>query len=318
MRAIVMHETGSPEVLKLAEVPAPAPAAGHVVIRTEAIGVSYTEAALRAGAFPIPAPLPAVFGFEAAGVVTETGDGVDKALTGRRVVVLNTGLGSYAEYVAAAADSLAFIPEGISSQDAVAVANFGAVALCLLRAANLTGNETVLVESAAGGVGGYLTQLARQHGAKDVIGTAGSERKREYVHGIGADEVVDHTATDWTDKLAAGRIDVVFESLAGDTTGRLLDRLTPGSGRIMLYGLLQGPPTFTPRDLLARGLTLVGCGGMPGWLDRVQAARADVFELVADGRLTPRIDSVLPLADARQAHHRFDTRAAIGKIILTP
>jgi NADPH:quinone reductase-like Zn-dependent oxidoreductase len=231
---------------------------------------------------------------------------------------MNTGLGSYAEYVAAAADSVTFIPDDISSQDAVAVANFGAVALCLLRAANLTGNETVLVESAAGGVGGYLTQLARQHGAKHVIGTAGSQRKREYAHAIGADEVVDHAAPDWTDRLAGGGIDIDFESLAGDTTGRLLDKLTPGSGRIMLYGLLQGPPTFTPMDLLARGLTLVGCGGMPGWLARVQAARADVFQLVADGRLTPQIDSVLPLADAPRAHHRFDPRTAIGKIILTP
>jgi NADPH2:quinone reductase len=207
MRAIVLHETGGPEALKLEDVPEPAPGPGQVVVRTEAIGVSYTEAALRAGVFPPPVPLPAVFGLEAAGVVTETGEGVDPGLNGRRVTVLSTSLGSYAEYLTATADTLAFIPDGLSSPDAVAVANFGAVALCLLRSARLTGGETVLVEVAAGGVGGYLTQLARENGAKRVIGTAGSQAKRDYARSIGADEVIDHNAAGWTTALADGSVD---------------------------------------------------------------------------------------------------------------
>lgn len=317
MRAIVMQETGGPEVLELEDVPAPEAGPGQVLVRIEAVGVSYTEAALRGGVFPSPAPLPAVFGLEAAGVVTATGDGADPALAGRRVVVMSTSMGSYAEYMAVTAAAVTEIPGGISSQDAVAVANFGAVALCLLRAARLTGSETVLVEVAAGGVGGYLTQLAHQFGAKRVIGTAGSQAKRDYALGIGADEVADHADPAWTAKLAEGGIDVVFESLSGDTTGRLLPALTPGTGRIMLYGLLQGLPAVTPTDLLTRGLTLTGCGG-PAWLDRVQAARADVFDLVVAERLTPRIDAVLPLEEAAEAHRRFDARTAIGKIILTP
>jgi NADPH:quinone reductase-like Zn-dependent oxidoreductase len=317
MRAIVMHQTGGPEVLKLEEVPQPAAGPGQLVIRTEAIGVSHTEAALRAGGFPLPAPLPAIFGFEAVGVVTETGDEAGKELTGRRVVVMNTGLGAYAEYVAAQADTATLVPDGLSSADAVAVANFGAVALCLLRAARLTGTETVLVEAAAGGVGGYLTQLARELGAARVIGTAGSEAKREYARGIGADDVFDHTDPGWPAKLGEGTIDAVFESLAGETTAKLLDALTSGTGRILLYGLLTGAPTITPLDLMTRGLTLTGCAGLD-WLARVQAARADVFDLVARGRLKPQIDTVLPLADAARAHERFDARVALGKVILTP
>jgi NADPH:quinone reductase len=317
MRAIVMHETGGPEVLKLEEVPVPEAGPGQVLIRVEAIGVSYTEAALRRGVFPSPSPLPAVFGLEAAGVVTGTGDGVDPAMVGRRVVVMSTSLGSYAEYMAVSAGAVAEIPGSISSQDAVAVANFGAVALCLLRAARLTGSETVLVEVAAGGVGGYLTQLAHQFGAKRVIGTAGADAKRDYALGIGADEVADHTDPGWTAKLAEGGIDVAFESLAGETTGKLLPALRSGTGRILLYGLLQGRPALTSADLLTRGLTLVGCGGQ-AWLDRVQAARPDVFGLVAEGRLIPRIDSVFPLTDVVEAHQRFDDRVAIGKIVLTP
>lgn len=316
MRAIMLHETGGPEVLTLTEVPQPV-GPGQVVIRTEAIGVSYTEASLRAGGYPMPVPLPVVYGVEAAGVVTETGEGVDPALAGRRVVVLSTAMGCYAEYVAVPAADVAEIPEGISAADAVAVANFGAVALCALRMANLTGEETVLVEAAAGGAGGYLTQLAHQLGAKRVIGTAGGQAKAGYARSIGADDVVDHTDPEWPATLEPGSVDIVFESIGGDTTAKLLPSLRPGAGRIMMYGLLTGAPTITAMDLLSNGGTLTGCGG-PFWFDRIRAARADVFALVADGHLTPRIDSVLPLAEAAEAHRRFDTRAAIGKIVLTP
>jgi NADPH:quinone reductase len=92
MRAIVLHEAGGPDALKLEEVPEPVAGPGEIVIRTEAIGVSFTEAAMRKGGVPFPVPLPAVYGFEAAGIVTDTGEGVSKELTGRRVTVLNPAL----------------------------------------------------------------------------------------------------------------------------------------------------------------------------------------------------------------------------------
>lgn len=113
-------------------------------------------------------------------------------------------------------------------------------------------------------------------------------------------------------------MDVVFESLAGDTTVKLLPAMTPGTGRILLYGLLQGPPTLTPVDLLIHGLTLIGCGGMPGWLDRVRATSAEVLQLAVEGTIKPQIDSTLPLEAAPEAHRRFDARTPMGKIILTP
>src|SRR4051812_42416348 len=130
MRAIVMHETGGPEVLRMEEIPAPEPGPGQVLIRTEAIGAGHYEIPLRAGVFPMPFPLPAVFGFEAAGVVIRIGDGVDQALRDTRVLLMDlTGGGSHAEYVVAAAADLTPIPEEVSPVDAVAVAVQGAVAL---------------------------------------------------------------------------------------------------------------------------------------------------------------------------------------------
>jgi len=313
MRAIVLRETGGPDNLRLEDVPVPIAAAGQVVIRTEAIAASYTESIMRAGRFPLELPL--TFGIEAAGVITETGGGVDKSLMGRRVVAMSTAQGCYAEYVAVPLEAVTEIPEAVPSADAVAVASFGAVALCLVRAARLTGTETVLVEVAAGGVGGYVTQLARAHGAARVIGTAGSEAKRDFARTLGADEVLDHYDPDWPAKLAD--IDVAFDSLAGDTTGRLVPAMTPGTGRILLYGLLQGPPALAAIDLLSRGLTLMGCGGAP-WLDRVQATKAEVLRLRLDGQLRPLIDSTLPLEAAAEAHRRFDAHTVMGKIILTP
>ena len=315
MRAIVLHAQGSPDNLKLEEVPEPVPGPGELLIRTEAIGVSYTEASLRGSNYPPPVPLPAVFGFEAAGIVAVA---EDQALVGKRVVSMNTALGSYAEYTTAPVGAVTVVPDGVSAEDAVTAANFGAVALSVLDAARLTGTETVLVEAAAGGVGGYLTQLARARGARRIIATAGTQAKRDYALSRGADEALDHGDPGWIDALGKDRVDAVFESLGGETTVKLLGALTPGTSRILLYGFLQGPPTITAMDLLVKGVTLVGCGGMPGWLDRVAAARPEVLQLVKDGTLKPTIDSVLPLADAAKAHERFDARIPMGKIVLVP
>jgi NADPH:quinone reductase-like Zn-dependent oxidoreductase len=313
MRAIVLRETGGPDNLKLEDVPIPVAAPGQVVINTEAIGASYTESVMRSGTYPLELPL--TFGIEAAGVIMSTGEDVDKSLTGRRVVAMSVAQGCYAEYVAVPLEAVTEIPDAVPADDAVAAASFGAVALCLVRAARLTGAETVLVEVAAGGVGGYLTQLARAHGAARVIGTAGSEAKRDFARTLGADEVLDHYDPDWTSKLAD--IDVAFDSLAGGTPGKLVPAMTPGTGRILLYGLLQGPPEFALMDLLVRGLTLTGCGGT-SWLGQVQAAKAEVLQLVLQGQLRPVIDSTLPLEAAAEAHRRFDERTAMGKIILRP
>lgn len=315
MRAIVLRAVGGPENLILEELPTPVPGPGEVLVRTEAIGVTFTEAAMRTGALPLPVELPAPFGFEAAGVVTEAGEGADAGLLGQRVVLMHTGLGSYAEYIAVPESAVAVIPDGLGAAEAVAVANYGAVASCLVDKAKLTGEETVLVEVAGSGVGGYVTQLARRRGVRRIIGTAGSAAKREHAASLGADEVLDHTEPGWTGQLT--NVDVAFHSLGGDTTIALLDGMTPGTGRVLLYGFLRGAPVVTGMDLLYRGLTLTGCGG-GDWYDRVLAARTEVMRMAVDGEIKPQIDSVLPLADAAVAHERYDQHLPTGKIVLTP
>lgn len=322
MRAIVMTSAGGPDVLVLREVPTPIPAAGELLIRAEAIGVQYAETQLRAGTFPMPTATPAVFGFEAAGTVIAAGPDADRNLIGSRVVATTNGTGAYAEQVAVDARSAIAIPDGLSTLDAVAVAAPGAVALALLETAALRGTEVVLVEAAGTGVGAYLTQLAREFGAGRVLATAGSDVKRARARTFGADDVFDHSAAGWQsglrESLGGTTIDVVFESIGGESARDLLDALTPSAGRMLSYGMLSGrPAAVAAQDLMSRGLTLTGCGG-PAWLRRVADARADILARAAARTVTPLIDSVLPLEHAGLAHDKIERRATTGKVVLTP
>ncbi len=309
MRAIVMTSAGGPEVLVPQDVPPPSPASGQVLVRTELAGVSFVETQLRSGAFPVPA-VPAVFGFEAAGIV-EAGQA---DLVGRRVVAMSEPLGAYAEFLAVDAAAVYPIPDGLSSAAALAVSMHAAVALALLDTAALDG-ETVLIEAAGTGIGAYLTQLARSKGAGRIVATAGTEAKRKQALSFGADEVLDHSRPDWAAHVPAG-IDVVFESIGGPTAAAVLDAMTPLRGRMLCYGLLSGrPPQVGAPDLVSRGLSIVGCGG-PAWLAGVAARRGEAHELAAAGVLTPLIHDVLPLEQAAEAHRLIEAHEATGKVLL--
>ncbi|MFI9502825.1 zinc-binding alcohol dehydrogenase family protein [Nocardia sp. NPDC052566] len=322
MQAIVMTAVGGPEVLVPRDVAAPRPGPGEIVVRAEAIPVLYPETRLRAGEFSIGVELPAVFGFQAAGVVVEAGVETAAALVGQRVVVNTMGLGAYAELVCAPAASATLIPDGLTTADAAAVLMSGSVALPLLARARLTGTETVLIEAAATGVGSALTQLAKGSGAARVIATAGGPEKAALARKLGADEVIDHRDPHWPDRLreqlGGATVDVVFDSIGGTTAHGLLDAMTPLHGRMLGYGFLSGAPAqVSATDLIPRGLTLIGCAG-PAWLGTVAAARGEALGRAAAGHLAPLIDSVLPLDQASRAHRLVDDRVPVGRVILRP
>lgn len=324
MRTVVMHGTGGPEVLVPDRVPVPAPGPGQVLLRIEAAAVSTGETLMRSGAIPMPFPFPLVLGAEAAGVVEEVGAGVDPAVKGTRVVAITGGRGSYAEYAAVNAAMMTAVPDGLPATDAVAMAASGAMAFGLPRKAGLRGGETVLVEGGSGKIGGYLVPRARDLGAERIIATAGTAAGRDRVRDLGADLVIDHTDPDWPDRLseelAGGTVDVVFDMVGGALASRLLDVLTPSTGRMLLYGTLSGEPAvIDSAKIRERGLHIVGCGG-PGWA-------ADIFGLdypeflAAAGRgevARPAIDAVLPLTDAAEAHRRLEAGRTSGRILLVP
>lgn len=322
MKAIVMTRVGGPEVLVPQDVAVPHPGPGELVIRAEAIPVLFPETKLRSGEFPMAVEPPAVFGFQAAGVVVEIGDGVDAALLGRRVTVATLGFGAYAEFVCAPVASATPIPDGLSSADAAAVLMDGSVALPLLATAALTGGETVLIEAAATGIGSALTQLAKEFGAARVIATAGGPEKVGRALALGADQAIDHNAPDWPNRLRetldGTTLDVVFDSIGGTTARDLLAAMTPVRGRILSYGWLSGAPAqISTTDLLPLGLTLTACAG-PAWLAEVSRSGAAVLNRATTGTLTPQVDSVLSLDEAAKAHQLIEQRSPIGKIVLRP
>lgn len=322
MQAIVMTGVGGPEVLVTREVPVPSAGSGELVIRAEAIPALFPETKLRSGEFPFGVEFPIVFGFQAAGVVTEVGAGVGPEWLGRRVAVTTPGFGAYAEYVAAPAVSAVSIPDGLSTEAAVSILPSGSVALPLLRTAALTGVETVLIEAAATGVGSSLTQLAVEYGARRVIATAGGPEKVALAGKLGAHEVIDHSDPEWPmrlrELLGGGTVDVAFDAIGGESARTLLDLLTPVRGRMLSYGWLSGVPAqVSAADLLPRGLGLIGCAG-PDWLAQVDAAREQILDRAAAGNFDPLIDSVLPLAEAATAHRLIEARTPRGRILLRP
>lgn len=348
MRAIVMHETGGPEVLRLEEVPVPTAGPGQALVRTEAIGTFAGDTGFRSGRYPVPplpgGTLPVVLGNEAAGTVTAVGAGVDPALVGTRVAVLilpTTGAGAYAEYVAAPVDALTPVPDGLPAAHAVAIATQAALALSLLAlapperpGADPTAGTTALVTVGAAGIGGYLTQLLSDRpapagpggpGGLRIIATAGTEpARRERARELGAGVVVDHNDPDWPDRvrdaLDGATLDLVYDSIGGPALGRLLPAVTPLTGRLVCYGNLSEQPTGVTVEQLRTGNLTVIANGSPagGWSERVSAARAEALQLAVTGRLRPLIDGELPLADAAEAHRRLERRLANGKIILVP
>ncbi|TDP92144.1 quinone oxidoreductase family protein [Labedaea rhizosphaerae] len=317
MRAVVLRETGGPEVLVPAEVPVPSPGPGQVLLRVEAAAVSAGETRMRSGAIPMPFPLPVVFGAEAVGVVEAVGPGVEPAVRDRRFVGVTGGRGSYAEFAVANLAMLAAVPDGLEPTDVVAMAAPGAMAFGLARKAGLGTGETALIEGGSGKIGNYLVPLAGR--SARVVATAGTAPGRDRVRALGAEVVLDHSTPDWPDRLP-GKVDVVFEMVGGAVADRLLDVLTPGTGRMLVYGSLSGAPTaLDAAKLRERGLRVIGCGG-PGWA-------ADIFGVDLPGFLAaaargevarPVIEAVLPLADAAEAHRRLEAGRLVGRVVLVP
>src|SRR5260221_10730446 len=179
-RAVVMRESGRPRVLGPAAAAEVQPGPGQVVVDVELANVTFVETQVRAGKPPHPAmlpPLPAILGNGVGGTVTEVGAGVDRGLTGRRVVTSLNGTGGYAERAVAAARQAIEVPEGVELREAVALLADGRTALALMSRARAKPGDTVLVEAAAGGVGSLLVQLARNAGAR-VVALAGGGGKR--------------------------------------------------------------------------------------------------------------------------------------------
>ncbi len=310
MRAIVMREFGGPEVLRLEDVPEPEPRAGHSLVNVSLAGINYADVHVRGDTYLAPVELPYIPGNEVVGTV----DG------GRRVVGLTRG-GGYAERALLHRRVTWDVPDGISDEQAVALALQGNSAWHLLfTSLRLTEGETVVVPAAAGGVGSLAVQLAARAGAK-VVGLAGSAEKRKLAEELGAHAVVDSTAENLTERIleaAGGPVQAALEMTGGATFARTLAAVAP-RGRLAVYGFAGGELANVPtRDLMERSLTVSGF-----WLPQLYGDRTALptsmralFDAVADGSLKPLTGATYALGEAARAHHDLAARTPTGKLAL--
>ncbi len=298
MQAVLIHETGSPDVLHYEEADRPEPGVGQVLIRVHAASVNPTDWKTRRGLSETR--LPAVLGRDVSGTVElSRADSVAE----RDDVFGYVAGGGYAEFAIASADTIASKPAGLSHEQAAAIPVAGMTAWqALFDRGGLERGQTALIAGAAGGVGHLAVQFAKFAGAR-VIGT-GSSRNRDFVLGLGADEYVDYTEQDVGQ--AVGGVDVAFDTVGGDTTQSLVPAVRDGG---ILVTIANAPPEEAARARGARAELLVMSPGSE------QLAR--IGELVAGGEVRVEISEVLPLTEVQQAHALSESGHTRGKIVLT-
>ena len=322
MKAIRITEVGGPEVMRLEELPTPAPQPGQVLVRVEAAGVNYIDTYQRSGQYKVP--LPYTMGLEGAGVIEGAGAGVSGFNKGARVAWTNVP-GSYATHAIVPADKAVPLPDGITAQQGAAAMLQGMTAHYLARSTHpLKRGDTCLVHAGAGGVGLLLTQMAKRAGAR-VCTTVSTDEKARLSKEAGADEVVRYTSEDFREaarRLTAGAgVQVVYDSVGRDTFEKSLDSLAP-RGMLVLYGQSSGAvPPFDAQVLSAKGslfLTRPTLGHYTATREELLARANEVFSWIVDGSLKIRIGATFPLAEAARAHTELQARRTTGKVLLLP
>jgi NADPH:quinone reductase len=320
MKAIVVHEFGGPEVLKLEDVPTPRPSAGQVLVRIRAAGVNPYDTYMRNGTYAVKPPLPYTPGSDAAGDVEATGEGVTKVKRGDRVYTAKTLTGAYAEYALALETQVHPLPANITyAQGAAVWVPYGTAYHALYQSARARASETLLVHGASGGVGIAAVQIGRAMGLT-VMGTAGSKRGLELVTREGAHHVFDHSQPGYLQeilKATGGRgVDLILEMLANVNLGQDL-KLLATRGRVVVIGS-RGDATITARDLMSRrgAIHAFTIWGLTESEER--ETHAGLIAGMENDTLRPVVGKELPLAEALRAHKEILEHNAYGKIVLIP
>jgi len=335
-QAVIVHR-GPPDVIQIREAPDPVPGPGEVRIAVRAAGVNFADVMARLGLYPDAPPLPAVVGYEVAGVVDAVGAAVTGFRAGDRVLAL-TRFGGYATSVVVPATQAFAIPPQLTDIEAAAVpVNYLTASIALYRLANVDAGDTVLVYGAGGGVGIAATQLAKLRQAI-VIGTA-STSKIDAIRALGVDHAVDHQRQDIAAevrRLTSGRgADVILDPIGGRQFTISYNLLAP-LGRLVVYGVsslaagerrslwravrtLIGMPAFRPLSLMNRNRGVLGLnlGHLWGEGRQIRAAMDMILREVSAGRLRPVVARTFPLDRASDAHRYLQSRANIGKVVLT-
>ena len=317
MRAVVFHEHGGPEVLRLEDRwPRPAPRDGEVLVEVRAVALNHLDIFVRRGMPGVHVELPHISGGDVAGVVAGRGDRVlVDPMVPEGAIGENTQ-GALAEYVAVPEQNLIPLRDGIPFEQAAALPiAYGTAWKLLMDRGQVRAGETVLVLGASGGVGTAAVQIANLAGA-EVYAASSAAGKLERLRELGAEHLVDTSQDDWGAKLwqATGKrgVDVVVD-YSGRATWPTSIRSLAHGGRLLTCGATSGYEAVTDlRYVWTREETIIGSDG---W---TREGIQTLLELVEAGRITPVIDRVLPLEQAREAEEAIERREVFGKVVLTP
>jgi NADPH2:quinone reductase len=320
MKAVVFDKLGGPEVLHLADIPKPEAAPGTVVVRVRSAGINFADTLFRQGQYLMQPKLPDVPGFEAAGEIDSVGAGVTNLKPGMRVA----GMGSrtYAEYAVVPAVQAIPIPDSMSFDDGAAFPIQVLTAWHMLHTCHhTTPGQTVLVHSAAGGVGIVAVQIAKAAGAR-VIGTVSSDSKAELAKKYGADDVINYATRDFaeeTNRITGGRgADLILDAVGATTFEKGLGCVAP-FGHVILYGRAGGPPgplnmfRLFEKSAKVSGFTLYAVSPLPEVMRR---GIEESLKLIAQDKLKLLVGKKFPLAEAAEAHRFMESRQSTGKLVL--
>jgi NADPH2:quinone reductase len=320
-KAIQIHQTGGPDVLKWEDIQVGDPGSSQVRLKQTACGLNYIDVYGRTGLYPV-AGFPAILGMEAVGIVEAVGDGVDSLVVGDRVAYAMQ-IGAYAESRLIDADKLVKLPDNITDQTAAAMMLKGLTAHYLLfRTYPVKKGDTILVYAAAGGVGLILCQWAKLLGAT-VIGCVGSDEKAALAKANGCDHTILYRHEDIPTRvreLTAGKgVAAVYDSIGKATFEASLDSLQP-FGVLATYGNASGPvDPFSPGVLAPKGSLYVTRPTL-GTHVATRALLAEganrLFQVVGDGDVSIHINQSFALADCTKAHQALEARNTTGSTVL--
>lgn len=326
MKAIRIHQTGSFEQLKHEEVDSPMPEGDEVLIKVISASVNFADVMTRKGTYPMMPPLPAIPGIDCSGIVEAVGGNVSRFRPGQHVAAL--GRDCYAEYMATNAVAVFPISGDVDMDEAAAIpVNYLTAYHMMHTMAQVKEGETILSYAAAGGVGTAVIQLAKLANVT-VIGLTSTDEKVNFARVQGIEHIINYKTEDVHQRvkdITSGKgVDIILNSVAGDSFGRDFEMLAP-LGQIIWYGMAAGLPTGNLVEQLGAGF--VRSAGIRTFmlpsifeLDPALMARsADIlFRHLAGNKIKPHIYKRYPLAEAAKAHEILESGKVQGKLILKP
>ncbi|MFO0561895.1 MAG: medium chain dehydrogenase/reductase family protein [Polyangiales bacterium] len=337
MRALTIARHGGPEVLEVRDVAVPEPAAGQVRVKVRFAGLNFSDVMARQGMYPDAPPPPCVVGYEGSGDIDAVGEGVDRARIGERVMVM-TRFNGQQEFVCVASAQALKIPDSMPYEDAAALPVVYLTAYHMLfRVSHLRPKMRVLVHMAGGGVGIAALQLCRTVEGVETFGTA-SSAKHEAIRAEGCMHPIDYRTQDYAAEVRRltdnKGVDLVLDPLGGRDWKKGIELLRP-AGMLIAFGFanmssgetrsivhmarqIVGVPLFSPMGLMDKNRAVAGVNVGHLWdeLEMLTEEALELLRLYKRGAIKPKIDAIVPIERAAEAHARITGRQNVGKVLL--